>query len=210
MTHSITISISNAYARQVLAATREVLGLKQLDVALNQAELDRLVGVTLPDDQNQVMSVEEFARFLEAVAASVANPRAGRQLLRRIGRAWFDGVLRGQPLLFALARPAMNIMPLERRIRFVLEAWVSALTRTNPGAEAWVEEAGVSLAYVEHTCPVCFARESELPICHLILGVLEAAVQWATGKKRSVTETNCRASGADACRFVIDLSSAAV
>jgi predicted hydrocarbon binding protein len=153
--------------------------------------------------------VEEFARFLDAVAASVSNPRAGRQLLRRIGRAWFDGVVRGQSLLFNLARPVLTIMSLERRIRFVLEAWVTALTRANPGSEAWLEEAGVGLAYVEHTCPMCFARKDEQPICHLTQGALEAAVFWAIGKKRSVTETECRAAGADSCRFVIDLATAA-
>jgi predicted hydrocarbon binding protein len=209
VTHPIAVSISNAYARQVLAATREVLGLKQLDASLNQAGLERLVGQTLPDNQAPVMNVEEFARFMDTVAASVSNPRAGRQLLRRIGRAWFDGVLRGQPLLFNLARPMLSIMSLERRIRFVLEAWVTALTRANPGSEAWLEEAGVGIAYIEHTCPVCFAREEEQPICHLTQGALEAAVLWATGKKRAVTETECRALGADSCRFVIDLATAA-
>ena len=206
MNHPMTLSISNAYTRQALSATREVLGLKQLDGVLNQAGLERLVGLSLPDDQAPALTTEEYARFLEAVANLISNPHAGRKLLRRIGQAWFAGVQRGQPLIFGLAQPVLSLLPLNRRIRFVLESWVAALIRTNPGAEAWIEEASLGIAYVEHTCPACFARQSNQPMCYLTQGALDAAVHWASGKRHAVQETECRAAGPASCRFVIDFA----
>ena len=69
--------------------------------------------------------------------------------------------------------------------------------------KAWVDESGERLAYIESTCAICFNRHSETPICHLYVGSINEAVQWATGKEFEVIETHCLAKGDEYCRFEV-------
>jgi predicted hydrocarbon binding protein len=79
----------------------------------------------------------------------------------------------------------------------------SALKKSNPQVEAWVDDSGARIAYHESTCAICLGRHSETPICHLYAGSIAEAVQWATGKEFEIVETHCCAKADPYCRFEV-------
>jgi hypothetical protein len=41
------------------------------------------------------------------------------------------------------------------------------MKKSNPQVNAWVDESGGRLAYIDATCAIYHRRHSETPICHL-------------------------------------------
>lgn len=198
--------VVNATLRQILLAAQEVIGERNLELVLRAAGLERFAGVFPPDDQEPAVSACEFGRLNEAIERSYG--RSGRSVLRRIGKAAFQRVLREQPTLLSLAGSALQLLPPRQRVRFVLESLASASNGINPGAEAWVEERNDGLAYVERTCAICAGRAAEEPLCHLSAGLIGEAVSWATDSSCEVLETHCIARGDACCRFTVRQSRA--
>ena len=105
--------------------------------------------------------------------------------------------------MMGMAGAALKLMPPKGRIKFVLNAMVNALKKTNPQVNAWVEEAGDKIAYCESTWSICLGRHSSEPVCHLYAGSVGEAVRWATGAEYGIIETHCIAKGDQYCRFEI-------
>ena len=78
-----------------------------------------------------------------------------------------------------------------------------ALKKSNLNVNAWVDDSGERLAYIESTCAICYGRQSQTSICYLYSGSLGEAVQWATGKDFEIMETHCLAKGGEYCRFEV-------
>jgi len=102
-----------------------------------------------------------------------------------------------------VAGAALKLMPRKGRIKFVLNAMVNALKKTNPQVDAWVEDEGDRIAYCESTCAICLGRHSDQPVCHLYVGSIGEAVRWATDQEHGITETHCVAKGDPYCRFEV-------
>jgi len=66
-----------------------------------------------------------------------------------------------------------------------------------------VQETPQGFVLADFTCGVCCCRKAEHPACQLYTGSLSEAVKWATGHDYEVRETECRAMGAEACRFLV-------
>ena len=124
-------------------------------------------------------------------------------MLRRIGKASFQYGVREQAALLGVAGVALKLLPEKQRIKFILNGMVDALKKSNPQVNAWVDESGQRLAYIESTCAICHSRHSETPICYLYAGSIGEAVKWATGKEHDIVETHCLAKGDPHCRFEI-------
>ncbi len=193
--------IVNGLVRQVLLATRDVLGENGLHEVLRVASLERFCDQIPPDDLLPGIQVAEFARFNQAVEEFYG--RAGKGILQRIGRACFHYEVREQAVILAIAGVALKVLPQKQRIKFILTSLVSALKKTNPGLEVWAGEMDGKLVYIDQTCAICYGRTSERPICHLHVGSIREAVKWASGKAYAVVETHCVAKGDPDCRFEI-------
>lgn len=190
----------NALVRQALVAAQEVIGENGLNTILRTSGLERFIGNFPPDDLQPAIQAAEYARFNQAIEEFYG--RGGRGILRRIGKASFQYALREQSALLGLAGVALKLLPERARIKFILTSMANALKKTNPQVEAWVEE-GEHLAYLEATCAICHTRHAETPICHLYVGSISEAVQWATGREYAVRETHCLACGDPYCRFEV-------
>ena len=129
--------------------------------------------------------------------------RGGKGMLRRIGKASFQYAVKEQAALLGIAGTALKVLPQKQRIKFILNSMANALKKSNPQVEAWVDEDGEKLAYVESSCAICHSRKSDKPICYLYLGSLGEAVEWATGKEYAIVETHCIAQGDEYCRFEV-------
>ena len=193
--------IVNALVRQALVASQEVMGENGLNAVLRSAGLERFIGSLPPDDMEPGVKTSEYARFNQAIEDFYG--RGGRGILQRVGRASFQYGVREQSALLGIAGVALKVLPAKQRIKFILNALVNALKKSNPQVDAWSGELNGKIVYIERTCAICYGRHADKPICHLYIGSISEAIKWATGDNYRVTETHCIAKGDDFCCFEI-------
>jgi len=193
--------IVNALVRQALVSAQEVMGENGLNAVLRSSGLERFIGNFPPNNTEPGIKTSEYAKFNDAIDAFYG--RGGKGILRRIGKASFQYGVKEQGALLGLAGAALKLMPQKGRIKFVLNALVNALKKTNAQVDAWVEDDGEKLAYCESTCAICYGRHSDQPICHLYVGSVGEAVRWATDQEYEIIETHCIAKGDPYCRFEV-------
>ena len=193
--------IINALVRQALVSAQEVMGENGLNAVLRSVGLERFIGNFPPNDTNPGIKTVDYARFNEAIESFYG--RGGKGMLRRIGKASFQYGVREQGALMGVAATALKLMPQKGRIKFVLNAMVNALKKTNPQVDAWVEDKDDKIAYCESTCAICLGRHSNQPVCHLYVGSVAEAVRWATEHEYEIIETHCIANGDQYCRFEV-------
>ncbi len=201
MTQREDAVIVNALVRQALVASQEVMGENGLNAVLHTSGLERFIGNFPPDDLNPGIKTVQYAQLNQAIEDFYG--RGGRGMLRRIGKASFQYAVREQAALLGIAGVALKLLPEKQRIKFILNSMVGALKKSNAQVEAWVEESGDKVAYLESTCAICHGRKSAEPICHLYIGSIGEAVQWATGQPHQIVETHCMAKGDPYCRFEV-------
>jgi len=193
--------IVNTLVRQALVSAEEVMGTNGLHAVLRDTGLERFIDNLPPDDLNPGIRTVEYAKFNEAI--EVFYGRGGRGMLRRIGKASFQYGIREQGALLGVAGVALKLLPEKQRIKFILNALVNALKKTNAQVQAWMDETDGKLAYVDATCAICMGRHSDQPICHLYVGSVGEAIRWATEKEYEILETHCIAKGDPYCRFEV-------
>ena len=193
--------VVNALVRQALTSAQEVMGENGLNAVLRTSGLERFIGNFPPDNLEPSIQASQYAKLNEAIEAFYG--RGGRGMLRRIGKASFQYAVREQAALLGIAGIALKLLPEKQRIKFILNSMAGALKKSNPQIEAWVDDKGERLAYMESTCAICYDRHSSDPICYLYAGSIAEAVQWATGREFKIIETHCLAKGDEYCRFEI-------
>jgi len=192
---------TNALMRQAILAIGEVMGERGLNVVLRQAGLGRYVDELPPNDLEQGVSTVEYATLNQAVEEFYG--RAGKGMLRRIGRASFRYGVEEQATLMGVAGAALKLMPRKTRVKFVLTQTAKSLMDVNDETYIEVQETPEGFVFADFTCGVCCCRKAERPICHLYIGSISEAVKWATGHDYEVRELECRAMGAETCRFLV-------
>ena len=192
---------TNALMRQAILAIGEVMGERGLKVVLRQAGLERYVDELPPNDLEQGVSTVEYAALNQAVEEFYG--RAGKGMLQRIGRTSFRYGVEEQATLMGVAGAALKVMPQKTRIKFILTQMAKSLMDVNEETDIEVQESEEGFVFTDFTCGVCCCREAEQPICHLYIGSIGEAVKWATGQDYEVREVECRAMGAEACRFLV-------
>jgi hypothetical protein len=193
--------IINSLVRQALTSAQEVMGDNGLNAVLRASGLERFIGNFPPNDLEPSIHASQYAQLNQAIEDFYG--RGGRGMLRRIGKASFQYGVREQSALLGVAGVALKLLPERQRIKFILNGMVDALKKSNPQVNAWVDESGNRLAYIESTCAICHSRHSDKPICHLYVGSIAEAVRWATGRDFEITETHCLAKGDTYCRFEV-------
>ena len=201
MTNREDAVIINSLVRQALTSAQEVMGDNGLNAVLRTCGLDRFINNFPPNNLEPSIQASQYAKLNEAIEQFYG--RGGKGMLRRIGKASFQYGVKEQSALLGVAGVALKLLPEKQRIKFILNGMADALKKSNPAVNAWVDDSGDKLAYIESTCAICQSRQSTEPICHLYVGSIAEAVQWATGRDYRVTETHCLAKGDEYCRFEI-------
>ena len=194
-------TIVNAILRQALQAIEEVMGTNGLNVVLKEAGLERYIGHHPPNDLKTGAQAKEYAALNDAIEKF--SGRAGKGMLKRIGRASFQWGVKDQAALLGVAGVALKLMPVKARAKFILNNLAKALMDTNPEACITAAEESGKFIYTDYSCAVCHTRHAEHAVCHLYLGTLEEAVKWAAGIEPVITEIQCKAKGDPYCRFEI-------
>lgn len=193
--------IVNTLVRQALVAAQEVMGENGLNAVLRASGLERFIGNFPPNDMEPAIQTSQYARLNAAIEEFYG--RGGPGILKRIGKASFEYAVREQAALLGVTGVALKLLPERQRIKFILNQMVGALKKSNPQVQAWVDDSGERVAYLESTCAICHSRQSEKPICHLYIGSIGEAVRWATGREHQIIETHCLAKGDTHCRFEV-------
>jgi hypothetical protein len=193
--------IVNSLVRQALTSMQDVMGDNGLNAVLKSCGLERFVGNVPPNDLEPAIKTSQYAQLNQAIEDFYG--RGGKGILRRIGKTSFQYAVREQAALLGVAGVALKLLPERQRIKFILNSTADALKKSNAQVNAWVDDSGDRLAYVDATCAICHSRHSDRPICHLYIGSLTEAVQWATGKEYEIVETHCSAKGDEFCRFEV-------
>ena len=195
----------NANLRLLLVALQEVMGENGLKAVLKQGRLERFIDHFPPDDTHRESKFSDYGKIQQAVESFYGGPRGARAMMRRAGLATFQHTLKSRPAILGLVGIALKALPEGARMKFILERIAKAST-DEVNLPAHVEEHNDHFMFVAEACTCVFReRDPKLgPCCFVTAGVLEAAVEWATGKKHAVKELTCLQNGDDACRYRIE------
>jgi predicted hydrocarbon binding protein len=192
----------NKISRLALSALEEVMGKNGLNAILNLANLSHLIDNFPADNLERQFDFADFSSINGALE-EMYGPRGGRGLAQRAGRAVFNEGLRNFGALAGAGDLAFKVLPLAVKLKIGLPAMAKIFTTTSDQLST-VEEKEDHFLYTIHRCPVCWGRKTEKACCHIAAGVIQAGLHWVSGGKEfRVYETNCVATGAATCDFII-------
>ena len=192
--------LPNSRWRYFLLAIESVVRRGGLIFVLRQARMQRYVSVLPEDNREPEATASEYAALVRAIERYYG--RGARTTLLNIGRATFGQMLGHKPLRRAVAQPLLALRPLEERKVMALR-WL-AHEMAFPNGRVLVERRDGRLALLDYEADGAFGRQTNAPMCWLTVGAMQAALHWATGREYAVTETECKAMGAPACRFEVE------
>jgi len=194
----------NAMLLQMMWGIEEVMGKHGLNAVLKLSDLDRYVDNPPPNNLEFGVLAREYSGLNEAIEQFTG--RAGKGMLKRIGRSSFRWGVKEQSSVMGLAGIALKALPQRLRKRAVLLGMRKGIMDTVDYASIEVKDEGGVLVFTDYACVSCHARHEEDAVCHLYAGSLQEAMAYATGKDFQdfdVLETHCRAKGDGVCRFEI-------
>src|SRR5512142_229270 len=176
MTNREDAVIINSLVRQALTSAQEVMGDNGLNAVLRTTGLERFIGNFPPNNLEPSIQASQYSQLNQAIEDFYG--RGGKGMLRRIGKASFQYGVREQSALLGVAGVALKLMPEKQTIKFILNGMADALKKSNLNVNAWVDDSGEHIAYIESTCAICYGRHSESSICYLYAGSIGEAVLW--------------------------------
>lgn len=197
----------NRFARALLNAMGEVMGEHGLSATLELADLSALNDHYPEDNLAREFDFAALAR-LNAALDELYGSRGGRGMALRAGRAWFARGMTSFGALTGVSDPAFRALPPETRCRIVLGALAEIFSRFSD-QRSWVDETETAFHFHAQPSPTAWDQQADRPICHLLVGLLQEAMRWASnGREYTVRETYCAAVGGlaanTACQFVIN------
>lgn len=165
---------------------------------LHQAGLTRF---TNSDDQLVEPAQGLRAAELAALQTTMREyyGRGARGMLNRIGEAAWLELQQEVSLGHKVWRVLRRALPRNVRARQTLEE----LARHLRGADGnvAVHLLDVELYLIDRSSDSTFGQAAEEPVCWVTMGMIEAALRQTLGSDVDVEEVNCRAMGAEACKF---------
>lgn len=193
----------NRFAMITLEALEEVMGKNGLNAILNLAHLPNLIDNYPPTNLEKEFDFAHYS-MTNLALEEMYGPRGGRGLALRAGRATFSDALRGFGAMAGAGDLAFKVLPLGAKLKIGLNAMAQIFSQISD-QHSTVEEFDTEFHYVIHQCPVCYGRTGEdKPVCFIAAGLLQEGLKWLSGGSEfRVNESECKAMGAAACRFVI-------
>jgi predicted hydrocarbon binding protein len=201
---SANFKIVDAYLRWALIAAEEVVGKQGINVVLREAGLERVIN-NLPANALRATGTYTFGDYANLNGALLNFfGRAAKSMVLRIGRLSAKQGIDQQGAMFGIAALiASKLLPYPTQIKLGLEAmrdgFVKVYGQDGQVAKITIEDRGESWAYLDYHCANCAGKQSDAPMCWIHIGVIQEAIRWQTGKEAVVTQTACRAMGAEAC-----------
>ena len=194
--------VENSIMRLAMSSTETTLGKNGYYAVVHVAGLDRLLDALPPDNTQLETPGEDFSALLNAVF-NMYGEVSTRGLFRRWGATFGEAAVKRRPSA-ALLRPLLSLLPLQRRVRTILDAVVNEANAARGEALHTLADRRDQYILTFNDCLYCVGVHPAEPICYSIVGTLEAVLKWGTGRDFAVREVKCSARGDAACVFEID------
>ncbi len=193
----------NKWARIILTSAEEVMGRQGVNAMLNMAHIPQFIGNYPPDNMKKAFPFEGVGQLQQAIW-DMYGPRGARVFAVRAGEQAFREGLAQFKSVAAAAQVAMRVGSLEAKVKLGLE-FFSKFFNTVSDQVVEVDEDEKHWVWRITRCPVCWGRHDTEPVCHLAIGVLQAALAWTTNNKKfRLLETECMAKGDENCVILIE------
>ena len=195
--------LPNRFVRITLQALREVVGSGAMKAIFHHAGLPDMEETPPPNDMNCDFSNENFSKLFKSLS-DVMGKRGGRSLSIRAGRTTMklSGMHFGtSPLPETPALPVLDgdvlLIRLSRLSNFLNSiSDMRTIVCKREGQDGF--------EFLIRQCPNCSEQTSIEPICAFFEGFIDQAVKdFSYSEDFEVTETECIASGAPNCKFLI-------
>ena len=194
--------LPNRFALIFLQAMEDVLGLNGVKATLHIANLKDWIDCYPPDNLERQVDFASFS-MLNAALDDMYGSRGGRGLARRSAWHMFDRAVRHASGVSTVIDVAARVLPMRIAVPKGLKALSLAFSKISD-QQASLEERDKTLHFAFQRCAPCWGRQSEEPICHVQVGLLEQAIRWMSGGRSfRVQETQCIAKGEEICEIEI-------
>jgi len=203
--------VPDTWLRWMLLVAEETIGKLGLRVVLRIVNLEWLIGNYPPYEQPKPSKKFTFGDYaaLNAGLLDFCGPQGESQLLV-MGRVMIKHSVTEQGALYGIGTVNLpKFLSLPAQLKMGMEVILEAARRPSQsiGQEhrIFLEDRGEKLAYIVQDCVFCAGKESNRPMCMYLTGNLQEALRWLTGEQIHIEEVECRAMGAKACVWEIDL-----
>ena len=192
----------NKMGRIILLAMEDVMGRNGVSAVLHLARLRHLVNNYPPNNLDLRFSFDEVGAIQQALD-DMYGPRGGKGLALRAGRACFKYGIKEFGAVLGMADLAFRLLPLGMKLKVGFNAFAETFNKFTDQIVRLEEESDRFLWIIER-CPVCWGRRSNVPCCHLAVGILQEGLYWVSGGKNfHVEEIECIACGDPSCHIII-------
>ena len=188
--------------RLALSSTEATLGKSGYYAVVHVAGLDRLLETPPPDNTKLETPGDDFSALLNAILNMYGEP-SSRGLFRRWGTTFGTTAVKRRPSA-KLLKPMLSLLPLQRRVRTLLDAVVNEANTARGEALHRLSDKPDQYVLTFNDCLYCANMHPTEPICFAVVGILETVLKWGTGRDFTVREVKCHARGDAACVFEID------
>jgi bacteriochlorophyll 4-vinyl reductase len=194
--------VENSIMRLALTSTEVTLGKSGYHAVMHVAGLNRLLDAPPPDNTKLETPGDDFSALLNAIL-NMYGEAPSRGLFRRWGAAFGGTAVKRRPSA-VLLKPMLSVLPLQRRVRAVLNAVVNEANTARGEPLHTLSDKRDQYVVAFKDCLYCAGMHPAEPICFPIIGTLETVLSWGTGRDFTVREVKCAARGDAACVFEID------
>jgi predicted hydrocarbon binding protein len=176
------------------------LGVDNLTAVLEKAGLSLLLADPAAVARfDKSAAAEAYAGLQQALRTYYG--RGARGILLRVGMQLWKHVLDESPLTVKLQIPLARGLASAARPKPALDLLARLLS--NAPGDITVHTLDLDLLVVDHVSPTTADQSDGEPICWVTLGLIRESLFWAVAREYDITETSCRAAGADQCEFKI-------
>jgi len=169
----------NKMGRILLVAMEEVMGRNGLNALLNLVELRQFINDLPPDNLEKEFDFAHISNLLRGLD-EIYGPRGGRGLALRGGRAIFSRGLKQFGALAGVGDLAFKVLPLQTKLKIGVPAVARIFTQFSD-QQSRVEEYDDHFLYYIERCSMCWGRETDRPLCHVAVGILQETLRWISG-----------------------------
>ncbi len=195
------IMMPNAAMYVLLKAVEDVMGTNGLKAVLNGAKLTQYIDNFPPNNTKKEIPMSTYGAVEQAIE-DFYGPRGARAMLQRIGRTTYRYTMEEQPAILGLAGAALKMLPQGARVKLILGTLATA-SGPQMGMPMKMDEEEDKFIIDKEACPCMWRPKADKPSCYGAIGVFQEALQWATGKRFTVTQTDSFNTGSDVCRYEI-------
>ena len=198
--------IANGIMKVSLEGIQEIVGYNGLKSILNYGHLERYIDEVPPQNEELEIPLEDLQKIYTCLG-ELFGSKGADSIELRVGRENARRALEDRPVMAKSIKLATRLIPEHKKMGFALQKYADDLQKNLPS--------GLDLPYVEvkeeddcffFTNKAHFESEgitSEKPVCKVSVGMLQYIMEWITGHKHRVEETECRAMGHPADVFKI-------